>query len=136
MIVLVDSGPLVASLVGRDAHHGWATRQLSELREPLRTCEAVLSEAFFLLQRCEGGTEKLCEILRRGLVRVDFDLERQKEFVMDFLIRYRSTPMSLADACLVRMAELQPKARVFTVNRHFKIYRRLRRQVIPLIFPP
>ena len=43
--------------------------------------------------------------------------------------------MSYADACLVRMAELHPEASVWTLDRHFQVYRRHQRQTISLIAP-
>jgi predicted nucleic acid-binding protein len=49
--------------------------------------------------------------------------------------RYSSIPMSLADACLVRMSELEPRATVISLDSDFKIYRRNRRQVIPVLLP-
>lgn len=44
-------------------------------------------------------------------------------------------PMSLADGCLVRMAEAESKAVVLTLDEDFKIYRKNNRQVIPTIMP-
>ena len=49
--------------------------------------------------------------------------------------RYASVPMSLADACLVRMTELLPGATVITLDRDFAVYRRHGRQVVPLLSP-
>jgi hypothetical protein len=40
-----------------------------------------------------------------------------------------------ADACLVRMAELQPDASVWTLDRHFHFYRKHRRQTLSLVTP-
>jgi len=51
------------------------------------------------------------------------------------MARYQSVPMSFADACLVRMSELWPKTPVFTLDSDFRIYRRNKRQSIPLIAP-
>jgi predicted nucleic acid-binding protein len=49
--------------------------------------------------------------------------------------RYSNVPMSLADACLVRLAKLHPRAVVFTLDQDFRIYRREGRQPIPLVMP-
>jgi uncharacterized protein len=54
---------------------------------------------------------------------------------MKLLARYSSVPMSLADACLVRMSELNPKSQVFTLDSDFNFYRKNVRRVIPLIMP-
>ena len=49
--------------------------------------------------------------------------------------RYADTPMSLADACLVRLSEVHKDCRVLTLDKHSKHYRRFGRSVIPLISP-
>jgi predicted nucleic acid-binding protein len=133
--VLLDTGPLVAYLNRHDRHHQWAVRCWSALFEPLATCEAVLSEAIFLLQS-EGATaEPVLRLLERGVVRLDFALADQRADVSRLLRKYVDRPMSLADACLVRMAELSDTVQVFTTDRDFLVYRRRGRQVIPLLAP-
>jgi hypothetical protein len=67
------------------------------------TCEAVLSEAFHLLGR--PGTPNLSALLRRRTLSVAFELAAHVEPVMKLIERYSDVPMSLADACLVRMTE-------------------------------
>ena len=133
--LLTDAGPLVAYLKRDDEHHAWAEEMFRQFREPLRTCDAVLSEAFFLLQQTHGGAEGLLALLERGLVVPDFDLAAELPAIAPLLRRYRNVPMSLADACLVRMAERERDTAVFTLDSDFKIYRRHGRQTIPLIFP-
>ncbi len=53
--ILVDSGPIVALLDRQDKHHEWAKGEIANLRDPLLTCDAVISEVFFLLSRIRGG---------------------------------------------------------------------------------
>jgi len=55
--------------------------------------------------------------------------------VFRLLRKYADRPMSLADACLVRMAELTDGCQVFTTDKHFRVYRRKGRHVIPLLAP-
>jgi predicted nucleic acid-binding protein len=50
--------------------------------------------------------------------------------------KYADVPMSVADACLVRLAEQLGQCAVLTLDRDFSVYRRHGRQVIPLITPP
>ena len=135
--VLVDSGPLVALLDRRDIHHKWVQRELANLHEPLLTCEAVLSEVFFLLSRIRGGTSTLSALLRDGLVSTSpsFSYHEQSTEILRQLERYSSVPMSFADACLVRMSEIERDSIIFTTDRDFLTYRRNRRQAIPLISP-
>jgi uncharacterized protein len=135
--VLVDTGPLVALLDRRDVHHHWVEEELANLHEPLLTCEAVLSEAFFLLCRIRGGTSVFIDLLHNGLVLTDrsFSFHGESSEILRHLERYSSIPMSFADACLVRMSEIERDSIVFTTDRDFLTYRRNRRQPIPLISP-
>jgi predicted nucleic acid-binding protein len=135
--VLVDTGPIAALLDRRDTHHTWAKQQVAHLRDPLVTCEAVLSEAFFLLASLRNGTSTLTGLLRDGLVRIDPDFSfcEHSDQILDNLERYKNVPMSFADACLVRMTEIERDSLIFTTDRDFLTYRRNRRERIPLIGP-
>lgn len=133
--LLLDTGPLVAFLNRRDRHHRWALRVLDAVAPPLVTCEAVLSEACFLLRRTAGGANAVLELVARGLVTVGFRCEPEAAALRRLLARYASVPMSFADACLVRMSEQLPTCRVLTLDQDFSIYRRSGRQVIPLLTP-
>ena len=133
--VVVDTGPLVAFIDHDDAHHLWTTEQLRLLEPPFLTCEAVISESLFLLERAKHGVPTLMNMLREDLVRLSFDLEDNLDAVSRLIAKYQDVPMSLADACLVRMSEIQTNARVFTLDSDFKLYRRNSRQTIPLICP-
>lgn len=134
-LVVVDTGPLVAGLIERDRDHAWTRSQLESLPAPLATCEAVLSETFFLLQRVRGGGEKLAALVDRGVLEVRFDFQDQRDPVLRLLRKYADTPMSFADACLVRMSELHRESRIFTLDRDFDAYRRNGRERIPLLAP-
>lgn len=101
----------------------------------MATCEAVLSEACFLLSRMHGGSEPIMDLLQRKIIVSSFRLEDQIQPIQKLLKKYRSVPMSLADACLVRMSELYPENRVLTLDSDFGLYRRNGRQMIPAITP-
>lgn len=133
--VIVDAGPLVAYLRRDDIDHAWATEQFRALREPLLTCDAVLSEAFFLLRALSGGRRNLLALLERKVIVPAFDLAAELASIGKLMLRYEGVPMSLADACLVRMAEMHASARVFTLDADFRVYRRNRRAAIPLLSP-
>lgn len=133
--VIADAGPLVAYLKRDDQDHEWTREQFEGLRSPLLTCDAALSEAFFLLDQMHGGCGSLLGLLERGIVVPVFDLRGELAAVSALMRRYASVPMSLADACLVRMAELNEGSTVFTLDSDFRIYRKHRRQVIPLLSP-
>lgn len=134
--VIVDTGVLVALIDRRDRYHTWVTERLTQIAPPLLTCEAVISETWFLLQRVKNGRETLLQLLNHRQVEVLFDLDSELETVIALLTRYQSVPVSLADAELVRMAELYPKSSVFTLDSDFHIYRKNRDQPITLISPP
>lgn len=132
---LVDSGPLVALLVRRDQHHDWAVRQFERLTAPLLTCEAVLSETQFLVHRFGGNPLVVLDMVARGVLNVAFQVEDDIDRLQELQSTYRDLPMSLADACLVRMSELHSRCRVFTTDSDFRTYRRNGRQVIPTLMP-
>jgi len=133
--VVLDTGPLVAFLNRRDRHHRWATEQLAEIEAPLLTCEAVLSEACFLLRSASGGSRAVFDLLDREVVTVAFALAKEARAVSRLLARYESVPMSLADACLVRMAEQDARRSILTLDNGFRIYRKHARHVVPTILP-
>jgi len=132
---ILDTGPLVAALNRRDRHHEWAAQTLNSLRGPLRTCEPVLTEACYLVRGIQGGQDTILQLLERGVVEVHFSLADELPAVRKLMNRYRDTPMSLADACLVRMTELDRRTAVLTVDSDFHVYRRTGRHVIPTITP-
>ncbi len=131
--VLVDGGFLVALLSRNDQYRGWATAQAARLNPPWITCEAALSEAFHLLGR--QGESKLTTLLRRGLASPQFNLEQELETILSLMDKYADVPMSLADACLVRMSEIRADPILVTTDRDFLVYRRHSRQVIPCLLP-
>lgn len=133
--ILVDTGPLVAFLNRRDHHHGWVTETLGSLEPPLFTCESVLSEACFLLREVERGPEAVLALVARKIVLPEFPLQDEAAAVAKLMQKYADVPMALADACLVRMTELHRNTALLTLDGDFRIYRRNRRQVIPLIAP-
>ena len=49
--------------------------------------------------------------------------------------KFANVPMSLADACLVRMTELDAQSAIVTLDSDFRVYRRNRRRIVPTIMP-
>jgi predicted nucleic acid-binding protein len=133
--VLLDTGPLVAFLDRREEHHEWARGEFGKLHPPLLTCEAVLTEACWLVRGVAGGVGAVMELVERGIIKVPWHLELHAAETRKAMERYGTLPMSLADACLVRMAELHPGAEVMTLDSHFKIYRLSNRRIIPVRMP-
>lgn len=129
--VLVDAGFLVALLNNSDAHHKWAVTQAEGLPPPWCTCEAALSEAYHLIGG--RGAPSLGALLRRSALTVAFDLAENLDPVTKLLEKYSNVPMSLADACLVRMTETFSDPVILTTDSDFRVYRRHSRQVVPCI---
>lgn len=135
--VIVDTGPLLAFLDRGDSNHDWAKARFGELRPPLTTCEAVLSEASFLLTRIGADAGLAIALVERGVLAVGPLLGTGDDAaaIRRLMRRYDNVPMSFADACLVRLVERAANASIMTLDADFHIYRQARRRVIPLIAP-
>ncbi len=134
-LILVDTGPIVALLNRDDEYHEWVLSKLEQVRPPFITCEAVISESAFLLHRQDPGYRNLFGLISSNLIEIRFDLKTHASSVAALLDKYRDTPMSFADSCLVRMSEIHAKSKVFTLDSDFFHYRRNGRQIIPTIHP-
>lgn len=132
---VVDTGPLVALLDSREQSHAWAVKETAKLAPPMLVCEPVLSEALFLLAQTPKAQTELLLLLENGVLRLAFHMDEHVNEVLALLRKYRDRPMSLADACLVRMAELYERYHIFTLDSDFKIYRRHGREPLNLICP-
>jgi predicted nucleic acid-binding protein len=133
--VLLDTGPLVSFLSAQDQHSTWVKEQWIHLHPPLLTCEPVLTEAAFLLKREGVDTDALFVLLERGVIKVALNIEDQMADLRVLMRRYRDQPISLADACLVRLTELQSGSRILTLDHDFRIYRQHGNKVIHLLMP-
>lgn len=130
---IADTGFLVAFANRGDEFHDWAVGVAAHVTEPLLTCEPVLAEAAFHLQ----SVPLVLEMLHEGLVTLAFDLNDHLPPLAASAKRYADRQPDLADLCLIRMSELFPKHSVITIDRaDFSIYRRNKREAIPLICPP
>jgi predicted nucleic acid-binding protein len=134
--VVVDTGPIVALLDADDQHHTWVTAQFARLRPPLLTCEAVLTEASFLIARAGVSASAVTTLVERGVLSVAQLFDADAASITRLIRRYANVPMSLADACLVRLVEITPHATLFTLDSDFEIYRQKGRRLIPLLAPP
>lgn len=133
--VVIDAGPLVALLNRNDRHHAWTREVLDTVEPPVFTCEAIISEACFLLAQVRNGVDAVMELLSKEIVRVDFRMSSEVNILRALISKYSGVPMSFADACLVRMSELDEQSRILTLDSDFQIYRRNRRHAIPTIMP-
>ena len=130
---IADTGFLVAFANRADMHHEWAVNLARLVSDPLLTCEAVLAEAAFHLQ----SVTLVLAMIREGLVTLSFDCKDHLPQLEALAIRYADRKPDLADLCLIRMSELYPRHPIITVDvEDFRVYRRNKRETIPVICPP
>ncbi|HMK87138.1 MAG TPA: type II toxin-antitoxin system VapC family toxin [Steroidobacteraceae bacterium] len=132
---LIDTGPIVALVVGDDSQHEWVVEQSKHAPAWVLTCEAVISEALFLLKRDGHDPDELFALVDAGFLRSDFNFRDQFRHVRELMHRYRDRPMSFADACLVRMAEVHADSTLWTLDEDFRFYRKNKRQTLSLVSP-
>jgi uncharacterized protein len=133
--ILIDSGVLVALLSRRDNYHQSSVTAVSNLQKPFLTCEPVITEACFLLSRNSQSPQSVFSLLEHGAVTMPFNLADEFSAISVLMMKYQSVPMSLADACLVRMAEIYPESQILTLDSDFQIYRKNKDQIISTIMP-
>ena len=133
MKAIADTGLIVAFANREDLHHRWAVEIVRHLEPPVLTCEAVLAEAAFHLR----SSSLVLTLVEEGLLKVAFDASSHLLQLTELALRYADRQPDLADLCLIRMSELFPRHMVITVDEDdFRVYRRNRREVIPLLCPP
>jgi predicted nucleic acid-binding protein len=132
---IVDTGPLVAFLDRAERHHGWVAGRIEELDAPLLVCEPVLAEAMHLLARFATAQYALFALLENGALRIAFQIDEHIAALRKLHHKYRNRPMSLADACIVRMAEMHERHAVLTLDSDFLVYRKHGRVPLTLIHP-
>lgn len=133
MKAIADTGFIYAFLSSDDKHHQWAIDIAGRLSEPAFTCESVLAETSYHLR----SADSVLELIQAELILPMFDLRTNLTHLQELAIRYVDRKPDLADLCLVRMSELFPDRLVLTTDeKDFRIYRRNKRDIIPLLCPP
>lgn len=132
MKAIADTGFIVAFRNRSDEHHAWAVALARDITVPLLTCEAVLSESAFHL----GSSGAVLELVAIGMLEVSFDCRQNIEHLSALAARFSDRNPDLADLCLIRMSELYPRYAVITTDQEdFRVYRRNKREAIPLLCP-
>ena len=134
-VAVVDTGPLVAFFDRAEQHHSWVIERFEELEAPLLVCEPVLAEAMYLLRRYPKAQDALLELIQNGALSVAFQLNAHLGALRRLLQKYKDTPMSLADACIVRMSEIHDRHAVLTLDSDFMVYRKHGQAPLTLIHP-
>lgn len=133
--VLLDTGPWVTLISRNDTHHRWAIEQFRFLPPPFLSCEAVVAETCFLLKRSGFDPSLTLQFIERGVVQLPFVLQEQIGAISSLFKRYGKVSASLADAVLIRLAEIYDSPLLLTTDTDFHIDRRHGRQTIPLLSP-
>ena len=122
--VLLDTGPIVGLLPRDDSTHARAKALFAECTPPFRCCEAVIAEACFLMKKVHpDGPAEVISLGRKGFYDVSVPLAANWNHIETLLRKYKNQPISLADACLIRCAEIYKEARILTFDSDFRIYR-------------
>ena len=99
------------------------------------TCEAVLTEVCWHLRESPETVARVLEMPSRGDLNI-YPVVEAEGVALASLVRKYGKRMDLADAGIVRLAEIFPKAKVITTDLDdFRVYRRNRSEPIPLIHP-
>jgi predicted nucleic acid-binding protein len=132
---LVDTGALLALLDSRDIWHQVCVEAFQQLRLPLLTSEAVLTELFHLVGRNLDEMERVWKLIRSGAIELAAIQHSELPQIHALMLRYADRPMDFADATLVHLARRESLSTVFTVDfADFETYRiegRRRFRVLP-----
>ena len=132
---IVDTGPLVAFVDRAEQYHQWAIARIEELEAPLLVCEPVLAEAMHLLGRLSRAQDALFGLLENNALRIAFRMEEHLASLRRLLAKYSDRPMSLADACVVRMAEIYERHPILTLDSDFAVCRKHGKVPLAVIHP-
>ena len=132
-MLLLDTGPLLALVNRRDRNHTWIRGILACYKGRVVTCEAVISEAWFLAQSRLSPPSSLLALLERLPLEI---ISAWSSRTLDLVRRYADLPMDVADSCLVALAEGAPESIVVTTDkRDFSLYRMHGKEPVPVLFP-
>lgn len=132
--ILLDTGPLVALLSKNDINHDRARRVFAACAPPFRCCEAVVAEACFLMRKVHAaGPADVVALGARGVYTIGISAADHWANVEALLKKYSDRPISFADACLIRCAEIHREARIFTFDRDFSVYKWARNNKFELL---
>lgn len=135
LLTIADTGVIAGFLDSSDQWHEWSVTGWQTLPAPFLTCEAAITESCFLMRHLADGEQDVLSLVEAGILQIDFSVSAEVSAIKSLMKKYENVPMSLADACLVRMSEIYNGARVFTIDSDFWIYRKNGKEQIPLVIP-
>jgi uncharacterized protein len=113
---LVDTGALLALLDRNDRWHNACTDAIRQLRLPLLTCEAVLTELFHLAGDNRPEMEAAWKLVRSGALLLATIEHAELPHIHALMSRYWDRPMGFADATLVYLAKRESLTEILTVD--------------------
>lgn len=125
-MILTDTGPLIALLDKRDEDHQNCLNALNLLpAEPMLTTWPCFTEAMHILGSVGGFHYQsgLWRFVRDGKLEIHNLTDSDTEKMETLMQKYQDTPMDLADASLVAVAESMKFKQIFTIDSDFRIYR-------------
>lgn len=136
---LIDTGAILALLDRRDQWHRNCVDAFRQLRLPLLTSEAVLTELFHLVGDHRKDVDAAWRFVRSGALVLGTIEGSELSQIESLMSRYSDRPMDFADATLVHLAKRESLTTIFTVDHgDFNTYRidgRRRFRVLPLSRP-
>ena len=133
--ILVDTSFLVTVYDKRERRHLACMAALDHVRQPLVTCEAVITEAIYHLQRIPGAPRAILASVQEGHLEIPFRLAGAASQVLASYTKYADTPCDFADACLIAMADQLDTGEILTLDSDFKHYRWRRNRAFNLLIP-
>lgn len=133
--VLLDTGVIVASLDRSERFHQVCADEISRIKSPLVTCEAVIAESCYLLRRLNGAAEAVVANVAAGIIQIPFSLAQSAGQVRDILRKYRDGDIDFADACLIHLASELGSPDILTLDKDFEHYRWGRNNPFHLLIP-
>jgi uncharacterized protein len=129
---IADTGFIAGFWDPNDKVRLWARQIARDNPGPHLTCEAALVEACFL-----AGPPRVARALTEGDYLIDFLWQPHQAEVLELVDKYADYGMDVADACIVLLAQNNPRLRVLTTDRKdFTVYRTLKGKPIRCQFPP
>jgi uncharacterized protein len=136
---LIDTGAILALLDRTDRWHKVCADAFEQLRLPLATSEAVLTELFHRVGDSRREMEAAWQLVRSGAIVLATIEDSELPQIHALVSRYADCPMDFADATLVYLAKREDLSTVFTVDHaDFNTYRidgRRRFRVMPATRP-
>jgi predicted nucleic acid-binding protein len=121
---LIDTGAMLALLDRNDRWHRPCVRAFEQLRLPLMTSEAVLTELFHLIGDSRRDVEASWKLARSGAILLAPLEHAELPAIHELMSLYADRPMDFADATLVHLARRERLTTIFTIDQSdFNTYR-------------